>query len=95
MQIKITPPDPNRNRPQIIDLPAEMTVRTLPRTPREEGGDKTKIKSVVKYSWVEGSPEAIAKKTLMTACTEVSIGQCNALSNNSENRSACIPKLAT
>ncbi len=37
-------PDPERDRPQIIDLRRRVPVLTLPRTPR--GGDKNKIKSV-------------------------------------------------
>ncbi len=52
--IKITsrfPPDPGRNRPKALDLLRKMSVRTLPRTPGGTG-NKNKIKSVLKYSWI-------------------------------------------
>ncbi len=44
--------DPGRNRPKTPECLRKMTVRTLPRTPRGRG-DKSKIKSVLKYSWVD------------------------------------------
>ncbi len=47
----LPPPDLGRNGPETTDFLREMAVWTLPRDPRGEG-DKNKIKSVLKYSWV-------------------------------------------
>jgi hypothetical protein len=41
-QIKFLPPDPGRNRPETFDFLREVTVRTLPQTPRGRGETTTK-----------------------------------------------------
>ena len=50
------PPDPGRNRPENADFPRKMAIRTLP--PRE-GERQSKIKSVLRYSMVLFSWEAV------------------------------------
>ncbi len=44
MENKNYPPHPGKIRPQIIDFHKKMTIRTLPRTPRE-GGTRTNQKA--------------------------------------------------
>jgi hypothetical protein len=47
VNMKITPPDPDRNRANTVDMRRKMADRTLPR----EKAAKVKINSVLKYSW--------------------------------------------